>query len=208
MLAAIAAAGGLVLAAGGAWWARRGSWRRPEDTRRMRAGSVWLVVPVATVTAGAIGASAPAVWVPAGVLYAVGGVVAGWIDLDVHRLPNKVLAVTGAGAGIAAVLAAAVGGRWDALAWSAGGAVGLGLVYVVMVVLGSTGLGDVKLAFVSGMVLGLQGWQVVVRGAAAGILVAGLVAAGLLITRRATRSDHLAFGPAIVAGAVVALCVG
>ena len=39
-------------------------------------------------------------------------------------------------------------------------------------------------------------------------LVSGIVAAGLLITRRATRSDHLAFGPAIVAGAVVALCVG
>ena len=48
----------------------------------------------------------------------------------------------------------------------------------------------------------------VIAGIALAFLIGGLVATGLLVTRRKGRRDAIPFGPALVAGALVAVAVG
>jgi leader peptidase (prepilin peptidase)/N-methyltransferase len=69
---------------------------------------------------------------------------------------------------------------------------------------GGLGLGDVKLAAALGLILGFAGWPAVVVGLVAAHLINGSVALFLLLTRRADRLRALPFGPALLAGAVLA----
>jgi leader peptidase (prepilin peptidase)/N-methyltransferase len=101
--------------------------------------------------------------------------------------------------------------RWSALAEAAASA---GLAVVVFTALallspgaGGLGLGDVKLAGVLAALLGWFDWRAAAIGLAAGFVLGGLVAAVLLITRRADRHSHIAFGPAMVAGAYLTCLV-
>jgi leader peptidase (prepilin peptidase)/N-methyltransferase len=79
---------------------------------------------------------------------------------------------------------------------------GLSLLYR-----GGMGLGDVKLAGVLGLYLGWLGWSAVWIGTFAGFLLGGLVGAVLLLTRAATRKSAIPFGPAMLAGALLAVFV-
>ncbi|MDQ6898379.1 MAG: A24 family peptidase [Candidatus Dormibacteraeota bacterium] len=64
------------------------------------------------------------------------------------------------------------------------------------------GLGDVKLSAFMGLCLGFPGvvWAVI-----AGVLAGGVAAAVLLITGRAGRRDHFAYGPFLAGGSLLAL---
>jgi leader peptidase (prepilin peptidase)/N-methyltransferase len=66
-------------------------------------------------------------------------------------------------------------------------------------------MGDVKLAALVGFVLGWAGWSTWLLGFAAGILLGGVAAAIVLIARRSGPRGTLPYGPAMVAGALVAL---
>ena len=81
---------------------------------------------------------------------------------------------------------------------------GLGVIFLGLALAGSMGLGDVKLAAVTGLLLGWLGWPAVVLGTVSAFLLAAVVAVVLLV-RGAPRTSHLAFGPAIIAGAAVAV---
>jgi leader peptidase (prepilin peptidase)/N-methyltransferase len=70
------------------------------------------------------------------------------------------------------------------------------------------GLGDVKLAGVLGLVLGWQGWGVVVVGAFLGFLLGGLAGIGLMLAGRADRRTAIPFGPLLLFGALVAVAWG
>ena len=72
---------------------------------------------------------------------------------------------------------------------------------------GGLGLGDVKLAGVLAALLGWFDWRAAAIGLAAGFVLGGLAAAFLLLTRRADRHSHIAFGPAMVAGAYLTCLV-
>ena len=65
------------------------------------------------------------------------------------------------------------------------------------------GLGDVKLADTLGGLLGWIGWWNALYGLLTGFILGGLVAAALLVTRRAGRKSHLSFGPAMIIGGYV-----
>jgi len=65
------------------------------------------------------------------------------------------------------------------------------------------GAGDVRLAAVVAMFLGYLGAKYVIQGLALGFILGGVVAALLLIGRKAARNTRIAFGPYIAAGAVV-----
>jgi leader peptidase (prepilin peptidase)/N-methyltransferase len=67
------------------------------------------------------------------------------------------------------------------------------------------GLGDVKLAAVLALILGFAGWPAVLVGLVAPHLINGPVALFLLLTRRASADRPLPFGPALLAGALIAL---
>jgi leader peptidase (prepilin peptidase)/N-methyltransferase len=62
----------------------------------------------------------------------------------------------------------------------------------------------VKLAAGLGLILGFGGWPAVVAGLVAAHLINGVVAMSLLLSRRADRRRALPFGPALLAGAVLA----
>jgi leader peptidase (prepilin peptidase)/N-methyltransferase len=131
-------------------------------------------------------------------------------DLDVRRIPDRILmpgaAVTlvllGAGAfadGEPMALLRAVGG---------GAAYFAVLLAVALAARGGFGFGDVKLGLLLGMVLAYRSWGVLAVGVFGAFAVGGLVALALLAARRAKRKDAIPFGPSMVAGAALALAWG
>ena len=64
------------------------------------------------------------------------------------------------------------------------------------------GFGDVKLAGVIGLMLG---YPFVVPALMVGIILGGLAALALLITRKAERKSYIAYAPYLALGALVVL---
>jgi leader peptidase (prepilin peptidase)/N-methyltransferase len=128
------------------------------------------------------------------------------IDYTTHRLPRGVT-----------FRAAIVGGPLLALAainHDDNGRIGVMFAsFIVTLVLfsllaafskGGIGGGDVRLAPVLAMFLGWLGASHVYIGLGSGFILGGVMAAGMLITRRASTSTRIAFGPFLCIGAVIA----
>jgi len=202
---AIAAAAGAATGLAMAAWARTGRYRRPGETARLRLVWAWVLAPLVALSWGLLAARPQSGAVlPADLAFAAAGAAIGWVDLDVHRVPDRLLLLAVPATAVAALLGVGVTGEWSRL-WTAllTSAV-LAALYLVLALLGSMGLGDVKLASLTGLVLGLHGWSAVMAGTVLAFALAGLVG-GVLLIRRHSRSDHLAFGPAMLVGAVAAL---
>jgi leader peptidase (prepilin peptidase) / N-methyltransferase len=129
------------------------------------------------------------------------------IDLDVHRLPNAIVLPSYAVVPVLLVPAAIVGGDWTAILRGLAAMAALAAFYFLLawVYPGGMGFGDVKLAGVLGLYLGWLGWSSVLVGTFAGFVLGGLVGAALLAVRRAGRKTAIAFGPYMLAGALLAL---
>ena len=131
-------------------------------------------------------------------------------DLREHRLPNRWTLRLWAG-GLAAMGGGAVlAGRLDVLGSVLLGGLGYAAAMLVLHVLsrGGLGMGDVKFAGGLGSYAGVAGLDAAVAAGVLAILLGGLTALVLLVLRRATRATALPFGPAMVAGAAVALAIG
>lgn len=196
-------------------WLASGGHRRPTDEPRPlpRFGGVQVALGVgAGVPAGVLGESARTAGehplhltvsvLLAGTLLAL-AVTACAVDLDVHRLPNDLtrpMALVAAGG---AALLTLPSGDLAGLGRALVAGTGLAAAYLLLSVLtrGGIGLGDVKLALPVGTVLGLLGWAPVLLGTWIAFGLGALAATVLMLRRRATRSTHLAFGPAMTAGA-------
>ncbi|WP_226346579.1 prepilin peptidase [Agilicoccus flavus] len=132
------------------------------------------------------------------------------VDVETHRLPRALTrpALAGAAAWVGLLLATGGLGVGDALR-CAGGGLALRVTYRLWRALSpggtAVGLGDVELAGVLGLVLGVRGWGAVATGAYLGVLLAGGVAGFLLLTRRVGRHDALPHGPFMIAGFGLAL---
>jgi len=131
------------------------------------------------------------------------------IDYTTHRLPRGVT-----------FRAAIIGGPLLALAainHDDNGRIGVMFAsFIVTLVLfallsafskGGIGGGDVRLAPVLAMFLGWLGVSHVYIGLGSGFILGGIAAAGMLITRRASASTRIAFGPFLCIGAVIAVFV-
>ncbi|MBO3739645.1 prepilin peptidase [Actinoplanes flavus] len=126
------------------------------------------------------------------------------IDLDVMRLPNKiVLPSYGVAVALLAPVSLAAGSSGDLLR----GALGAALLYLVYRVLAFWGMGggDVKLAPLLGFYLGWLGWNAVAVGAFAAFLLGGLVGGVLLALKLVSRKTRVPFGPYMLAGAFLAV---
>lgn len=138
------------------------------------------------------------------------GVALALIDLDVKRLPDRIvlpsyLAVLG----LLAVPAVANGDWHSYLRALLGMAALYGFYFALAFVYPSgMGFGDVKLAGVLGLLLGWLGWGALVVGAFFGFLLGGVVGAALLLARRAGRRTAIPFGPFMLAGAFLAVLYG
>jgi len=131
-------------------------------------------------------------------------------DLDHRRIPDRIL-----GPGILGTVVLLALGSWGEGEWwplgrgAAGGAAYFGLLLLIaLLARGGFGFGDVKLGVLLGVVLGFRSWGVLVVGVFAAFAVGGLVSLGLLAARRVGRKDAIPFGPAMVAGAALALALG
>ena len=206
-----------ILGAGvGAWLARvlaDASYRHlPERDRPLPRHTWWLVVAVALTWAGLtfrVGGYGQWSLLPAYLYLGVVGAALTLIDLDVHRLPDLIVLPSYPIAVVLLLVPTVVTGQWGALlrAVLAGGV--LFAVYLVLALVspGGAGLGfgDVKLAGVLGLLLGWRGWSPVVVSVPAAFVLGGVIALVLLLSRRVSRSSHIAIGPSMILGAWVAL---
>jgi leader peptidase (prepilin peptidase)/N-methyltransferase len=144
-----------------------------------------------------------------------------FIDLAVHRLPDRLTYSAAVGTwgllGIAALVngsgpGAEPGSGGGGAAWLrallAGGAVAF-LFAASTLLLGRRGfgLGDAKLVLSSAAVLGWLGWDVVLFGLMVAFAAAALTSVALLATRRIRWTGHLPFGPFLILGSFVALAL-
>lgn len=131
-------------------------------------------------------------------------------DLDHKRIPDRIL-LPGI-IGTAVLLTAGSlgeGDPWAALRAVAGGAAYFALLLAIaLVARGGFGFGDVKLGALLGMVLAHRSWGVLLVGVFAAFALGGLAGLVLLAARRVRRKDAIPFGPAMVAGAALALAAG
>ena len=136
------------------------------------------------------------------------------MDLDVHRLPDRIMWPTMGVLGGGLLVAALAGGGADPLLRALLGALGAGGFYLLIALVSlargslALGLGDVKLSVVLGGALGWFGWPEVLVGIYAGFLVGGLFGLALLVGRRVSWKGHFAYGPPMMVGALVGLLTG
>lgn len=134
------------------------------------------------------------------------GVALAFIDLDTHKLPNKIVLPAYVGLPVLLVGANLIEG-WDtalAIRTLAGGAI-LYVFYFVLCIVGGMGFGDVKLAGVLGLSLGWLGWEYVVLGGFLPFLVGGVFSVALLVLKLATRKSGIPFGPWMIIGWFIAV---
>ena len=140
-----------------------------------------------------------------GILIAV-GLRLTLIDIDTHLLPSSIVYRSIAVAVPLLVLAA--------LNDSTGSIVTMFLGALIMWVLmktlevlsrGDLGGGDVRLALLLGLYTGWLSLEHVAIAVVAGFAGAGLFALALVVLRRAGRRTHIAFGPFLIAGALLAV---
>jgi leader peptidase (prepilin peptidase)/N-methyltransferase len=194
------AVGALVVRlAGGFPWdrGRFGPPAVPSPAAELVAGALFAVVAVVR----------PAWDLPAFLFLVAVGLLLALVDLRHRLLPNRVLVPAYAVSVALLTVAAAAQGEWSRLARAGAGAVVLFAAFLVLALVAPSGLGmgDVKLAALLGLHLGWLGWRPLVLGATAGFVVQALVAVVLLTARRVDREGALPFGPAMLAGALLAI---
>lgn len=182
-------------------------WPRPvrASVRRI-AGTALAAGGLGLLAGAAAGLSA---LLPASLVLALLGAPLIVIDVEHHRLPNRLVVPAAAAALLLLCLAAAVRGEWpDYLrALEAGAVVYAALFAIMFASPRSFGWGDVKLGGVLGLYLGYHSWTAVLYGIFAGFVLGTLVALALLVTGRATRKTPIAFGPMLVLGTLLVLAV-
>jgi leader peptidase (prepilin peptidase) / N-methyltransferase len=182
--------------AGPAGWVRAGA------ACPCRPGAVPTTLAGATIAAVLAARLGPSPQLPVLLAAAVPGLLLALIDRRCLRLPDCLVAALAITAGVPlAVLDP------ERLGPALVAAVAVLTAYGILACLpgGGLGLGDVKLAAVLGLILGFAGWPAVIGGVVTPHLINGPIALFLLVTRRAGGRRALPFGPALLAGALIAL---
>lgn len=122
------------------------------------------------------------------------------IDLEYRRIPNL---VTGAGALAAIVVGAALDPSGEPTRLIAGAVAGGFLLLAALAYPAGMGMGDVKLAGVMGLCLG-----VAVAPAMFIALIAGVAVGIAMMSRGASRKTAVPFGPFLALGGLVAIFAG
>jgi leader peptidase (prepilin peptidase)/N-methyltransferase len=209
----------LVAAAGGALgWVtgralRTGGYRIESDQVMGWPRAPWWPAPALAVVWGflawRIGDLAGWAALPAFLLFGWLAITLIWIDADVHRLPDGLVLPAYPALGALLLVASATSGEWRAMLVALACMAGAYSLYFVMALISpaSLGFGDVKLAGLIGLVLGWLGVPVALLGLMAGFVVGGVIALVFLLARRAGWKSQIAFGPAMLIGALVGLGV-
>jgi leader peptidase (prepilin peptidase) / N-methyltransferase len=125
------------------------------------------------------------------------------IDIRHRIIPNRLMYPSLIAFPLLVLIAFAAGAPVDPARAAIGFAAFGGGLFVVALVSGGMGMGDVKLAALEGVALGALGLRFVAVAAGAAILLGGLGGTGALLLGKG-RKSVIPFGPYLAAGAVVA----
>lgn len=194
--------------AGVAGWVRLGA-RCPGCDTRLGPSPLLTALVGASAFGLLAWALGPVAVLPAYLIVAGFGVVLAFVDLACLRLPDPLVAASLVLGGGWLTAVSIVDGAWDALGRAGLGALLSTGAYLLLALLpgSNLGFGDVKLAGVLGFLLGWLGWPAVMLGLALPHLINGPVAVVLLLSRRAGRKTDMPLGPALLAGALLAVVV-
>jgi leader peptidase (prepilin peptidase) / N-methyltransferase len=151
---------------------------------------------------------------PAGIGWSVGlawavvcAVVLFVTDLREHRLPNRWTGALAVGGVLTAAAVALLSGSSSVLvtALLCGAGYLAAMLVLHLVTRGGLGMGDVKLAGGLGLYTGVLGPAATFAAGLLAVLVGGLVAAVLVLVRRAHGSTALPFGPPMLVAAAAVL---
>lgn len=186
----------------GRWW----KWGAGSTSRR-RTSTIAAAGVVAGGLCGAV-ARISLEWWPAFLVFAAVAVVLVVVDVEHHRLPDRVVVPATAVEVVLLAGTAASTGQWSRLGQGALGAIVLTVVMAVLWVAshGDLGLGDVKLAPLLGLMLGWLGWRQLALGVSCGLVVTAIAAVVLLASGR-DRRTHVPVGAALLVGAIVSCAV-
>ena len=131
------------------------------------------------------------------------------IDVELHRLPDRLMIAAAGAAAVLLAVAAAVEGDWSKYLRSIEGAAAVGAVFfaIAFIAPSAFGFGDVKLGAVLGAYLGWFGWSWVYYGIFGGFVLGSLVGIALMVVGRAGRKTAIPFGPMLIAGALGVLAL-
>ncbi|WP_431895554.1 prepilin peptidase [Micromonospora haikouensis] len=137
-------------------------------------------------------------------LVASAGLLLACVDVAVRRLPTPIVLAT------AATLVAIIGAAatvshqpWMLVHSITAGGLLAGIYLLLALLGGGMGMGDVRLAGMLGLALGTTTWTAVLLGAVLPYLLAAPHAVAIGVAARGR--SHLAFGPYLVSGAVLAV---
>jgi leader peptidase (prepilin peptidase)/N-methyltransferase len=150
-------------------------------------------------------------WALAAYLYlAAAGVALAMIDIDVKRLPDKIVLPSYAIVAVLLAVAAIGGHDWWPLARAAVGAAALFAFYfaIVFAFPAGMGFGDVKLAGVLGALMGYLSWSALVVATFGAFLLGAIVGVALILTSRGGRKTAIPFGPFMIAVALITVFAG
>jgi leader peptidase (prepilin peptidase) / N-methyltransferase len=135
------------------------------------------------------------------------GVPLAFIDARVHRLPDVLTAAAFTGVMAFLTVAADMTNAWQSLGRAALGGAILACCYFAAALLkpGHIGLGDGKAAASAGSLMAWFGWGTLMDGTFASLVLAAVYGLALLTTHRATLKTHIAYGPVLLAGSVLAV---
>ena len=147
---------------------------------------------------------------PGFLAFATALVILSAIDLEHHRLPNKVLGPAALAAAVLFGGAALATGHWVPLEHAAIGAAGYGLPMLLLGLAAPSAMGggDVKFAPYLGFHLGWLSLSLVFAGALLGLIAGGVGSALLLLVGRKGMKDAIAFGPFMAFGALTTVLLG
>ncbi|MGW2543664.1 prepilin peptidase, partial [Kitasatospora sp. NPDC001574] len=145
-------------------------------------------------------------------LWAAGvGVVLGFTDARVHRLPYPLSVTLAAGIAVLLTVLELVDGSPDVLLRCLLVALAAGALFELPVWLGLMGPGDTVLALGLGALLGRYGWSAALTGLITVVLLAGLWSVGVLVAalvrRRPVRGREVPMGPFLLLGTLLTVLV-
>ncbi|MCB1245831.1 MAG: prepilin peptidase [Acidimicrobiia bacterium] len=174
----------------------------------------WLNVAILVATPlllaiAAIVVPSPWVW-PAYATFSASLVLLTVTDLDTKLIPNRILGPATLATAILLIVGWSIDRDSGSVLRAAGGAVAYFAVMYLLALLarGGLGFGDVKLAFLIGLMAGFGSWGAVVLAGVAAFVVGGIVSVVLLATRRFGRKDAIPFGPFLMVGGIIAVFWG
>jgi leader peptidase (prepilin peptidase)/N-methyltransferase len=147
---------------------------------------------------------------PAFLVLIAGLVALSGIDIDHHRLPNKVLYPTLFAVVPLLVVAGAATHGWNhVLRAAVGGLIGFAILFLIHVVQPrGMGFGDVRLAGLIGVGLGWLSLGHVFVGLFLAFLTSAVIGIALIATGVKSRKDRIPFGPYLALGCILAVLWG